>query len=85
MATLHFVNGTEKKVSPKNGSDLELEELYELIGCKMVEIIHLGEGEILVVDEEGAINGSEYNGLVSWALGAPIFGKALQCLESEVK
>lgn len=85
MATLYKVDRTEQEVSPKNGTDFQLDELYELIGCKLVEIIHLGEGYILVVDEEGAINGSELNVDVSYALGSQIFGNALYCKESEVR
>lgn len=85
MAILYSVNRTEKEVFPKNGSDFQLDELYEIIGCELVQIISLGLGYILVVDEEGAINGSELNNDVSWALGYPIYGNALQCKESEVK
>ena len=32
-----------------------LQELYELIGCDLVELIQLDRGIIMVVDEEGKL------------------------------
>lgn len=87
MASLITVNMDLKHIKPKNGTDFTLDELRNLIGCNLIEIIHIGEGTntIMVVDEEGAINGSVLNKLVSSVYGHPIFGNVVVCKESEVK
>lgn len=43
----------EVEVQPKNGKTFELEEMYKMLGCDMIEIVDLKNGEILIIDEEG--------------------------------
>ena len=53
MATLLKTDGTKVQVSPKN-KRFTLKELYELIGCDMIERVGPSKkGESLIVDEEG--------------------------------
>lgn len=57
----------------------QLDQLYELIGCRTIEIVRLPGDAALIVDEEGAINGSMMNRIASLLYGHPIFGTALLC------
>lgn len=61
MATLYKVDGTSTEVTPKNGRDFKLEELYTLVGCEMVEAVHLDDGRVLWIDEEGKYSGPDGN------------------------
>lgn len=47
------VDGVVDDISPKNGSDFSLEELYSLIGQDIVEHVYLPNDKLLIVDEEG--------------------------------
>lgn len=41
---------------PKNKKDFKLKELYALLGCNYIEVVHIGNtGMIMVIDEEGAL------------------------------
>lgn len=44
-----------QQVKPKNGSAFTLQEMYKLIGTDIIEIVSLGDGTILVIDEEGKL------------------------------
>lgn len=52
-AVLIKTDGSKTDITPKNGSDFSLEELYELIGCEMVEVVYLTDSGIMIIDEEG--------------------------------
>ena len=52
MATLFKVGEKPKTIEPKNGSDFQLEEVWDLIGG-YVQVIGLRGGSIMIVDEEG--------------------------------
>lgn len=54
-AVLLKVDGTKKFMMPKNGTDFQLDELYELLECDMIERITLDEGLIMIIDEEGKL------------------------------
>lgn len=53
-------DGERIEVSPKNGSDFSLEELQGYVGG-YIEIVHLGRGEIMVVNEEGKLHNTPTN------------------------
>ena len=42
-----------RQVEPKNGTDFQLAELYELLGCETIEIRQVTPECIMVLDEEG--------------------------------
>lgn len=58
MATLIKVDGTKKTVTPRNKKNgFTLDEIYELLGCSMIEHISVlnGKEEHMIVDEEGKL------------------------------
>ena len=90
MAKLIKTDGSVTDVAPKNGKDFKLDELRELIGCEYIEIVRvpLTHGKILIVDEEGKLNGKEFNERATVIYGNIldyIVGDALMCDRGEVK
>lgn len=83
-------NGSVVKVEPKNGSDFKLDELKEVVNG-YIEIITLNDGNYMVVNEEGKINGLEYNPIATGILcgargfGDFVVGNVLVCKTSEIK
>lgn len=54
MAKLYKCDGTVKDVEPKNKKDgFGLQELYDLIGCDLVECVNFSVEEIAICDKEG--------------------------------
>ena len=47
------VSRTVTEINLKKNPNRTLEELYEIIGCDLVELVELDRGIIMVVDEEG--------------------------------
>ena len=47
------VSRTVTEVDLKKNPNRTFEELYEIIGCDLVELVELDRGIIMVVDEEG--------------------------------
>ena len=39
MAKLFRTDGTAMDITPKNGTDFQLDELYEALDCELVEVI----------------------------------------------
>ena len=60
-ATFYATEGEIIKVSPRNGKDFKLEELYTLLGCDYIEVLRLDDKNIVVIDEEGKLNGRPVN------------------------
>lgn len=50
------IEGEIKEIEPKNGSDFQLEEVYELLNIELVECVYIpnNNNKIMLVDEEGA-------------------------------
>lgn len=94
MATL-LREHTASRVTPDNGTDFSLDELYRHIGCSTVEVLYLPDGRTLWFDEEGKIGPDgpkPRNGAATRlartagiADGDYIAGTALLCAEGEVK
>lgn len=52
-ATLYRADGTQENIQPENGTDFKLQQLYPLLGCRMVEVVSTGDPSmILITDEE---------------------------------
>ena len=92
MAKLLTTAGETKEVQPASAKrGFTLKELYSLIGCDLVEVVGPNKnGEIMICDEEGKINGSERNQLATdwyWENYGPwdIMGNAVICKNSEFK
>lgn len=78
-------------VTPKNGTDFSLEELRGFVGGH-IEIVPITHNQIMVVNEEGKLNGLPVNALATNAifLARPAFcdvivGDALICDSEMVK
>ena len=55
-AILIPVEGEEQELTPKDGKYFSLEEMQKIVGG-YIEIVGLGEGLVLVCNEEGKIDG----------------------------
>lgn len=92
-AKLFKVDGTVVDVQPKNGTDFQLQEMYDLIGTDIIEIVHLYNGMLMVIDEEGKLrNDPQVNPIAThlWMKDKPhswdyIVGNALVCDPKMVK
>ncbi len=55
MALLITVNEKVKEVFPENGKYFTLEELYDLLNCRVIDILPLADGRLMVIDDEGKL------------------------------
>ena len=62
-ALLIRANGEATFITPKNGKDFKLDELYKHIGCDCIEIVYpmSGENNIIILDEEGKLKNKRIN------------------------
>jgi hypothetical protein len=62
-ALLIKTTGESSFVTPKNGTDFTLKELYQLLVCDMVEVVYpLYDSDcIFIIDEEGKLTGKDIN------------------------
>lgn len=86
-ARLLNVDGTDTVIEPKNGSSFGLKELYELIGCDMVQMVVLQpSGKLMLMDEEGKLKANaELNVKASTLWGDAVVGKVVICEKSMFK
>lgn len=87
MATIIYSNGTETEVSPANGTDFKLEELQKIVGG-YIEVLNLNDGRIMVVNEEGKIQGLDLNVIATYIYGRHtdcVVGNVLVCKSDEVR
>ena len=54
MATLLKVDGIRTEITPKNGTDFQLEELQKYVGG-YIEVVRLNDGRVMIVNEEGKL------------------------------
>jgi hypothetical protein len=59
-AQLIKANGEVTEITPKNNTDFSLEELQEYVGG-WIEFVPMPNGIILVVNEEGKLDGLPHN------------------------
>lgn len=84
MAKWIKTNGETIDVQPKNGTDYSLEELQGFVGG-YIEIIGHGKDGLMVVNEEGKLDGLPLNTTASLMAGQTIVGNVLVCESGEVK
>lgn len=90
MATVIKTDGTKTNVRPENGKTFGLEEMQDIVGG-YIEIVSMGDGNVMVMNEEGKYL-CEPNPAASekmLALGAifpfdEIYGDVLVCRSEEV-
>lgn len=54
-AKLICVDGTQRQVKPLNGAYFTFEELYPLIEADMIQMLPLGGGMMMLMDEDGKV------------------------------
>ena len=90
MAKLIKAAGAISEVEPQNSQFFELEELQKLVGG-FIEIIDLGNDELMVVNEEGKLNDLPYNFCATQMYQRStraldyIAGDALVCLSNQIR
>ena len=82
-------------VSPANGRSFKLAELYQLLDCRLVDVIRLSPELILIIDDEGKFRNPAYLNLVAtylWYHHQPaarghdsIVGRAILCHDKQFK
>lgn len=71
--TLMCADGTTREVRPLNGVNYKLQELYDLLGCRMVEVVYTPiQDLILICDEEGLVFDAKDNAQASNLVGHSI-------------
>ena len=93
-AKLFKVSGEIEEVEPKNNRDFKIDELQGFVEG-YIEIVHLPGNQLMVVNEEGAVNGLKGNlratlqaqscGVLGQFACGTVFGNALICDSSQVK
>lgn len=84
MARWIKATGEDEIVNPKNGNDFKLKELQGYVDG-LIEIVYLSNELIMVVNEEGLIDGYPLNPLASEIAGRLIAGDVLICKNEEVR
>jgi hypothetical protein len=90
-ALLIKATGEARFITPKNGTYFTLKELYQLLGCDMVEVVYpVYESDcIFIIDEEGKLTGKDVNyaATIMWG-GHPsdvLVGDVIFCHTSMLK
>lgn len=88
------VDGTQGSIKPNNGTDFSLEEMKEIVGG-WIEVVyfHDGTNRIMVLNEEGKLEGLPYNHQATIiaqqgraiGLNDEIVGNVLLCHRNQVK
>lgn len=82
-AYLLSANGDIREITPENGTDFKLAELYAAIGCDTVEVIDLQFGKmkpsdpIMIGDEEARFGDPTVNQMASKIYQEAIYGTQL--------
>lgn len=59
-ANIIMTNGVTIGIKPKNGTDFSLEELQTIVDGH-IEVLRLTDEQIMIVNEEGKLNGLSFN------------------------
>lgn len=91
MGTIIKTNGEKINVEPKNGKHYSLKEMQKIVGG-FIEIMYLKDSRIMIVNEEGKVNGLDFNDAATAVLieSYPysidfVVGDVLVCYEDEVE
>ena len=88
MAQIIYTDGLTKAVTPKNGTDFQLDELKAIVGG-YIEIVETIDGRLLVLDEEGKLKDKPINmkatRLYKQGMFDFIVGDVLVCETDEIK
>lgn len=90
MAQILKTDDSRIDIKPKNGSDFSFEELNKIVDG-YIEIVHLHDGNIMVIDEEGKnkMKPINKNATIVYQMGRRttdvIVGDALICNSKQVR
>lgn len=80
-------NGQIISIEPENGTDYTLKELQEIVGG-YIQIIYLKRNQVMVINEEGKLDGLEYNDnateILEEVMDDFIVGNALICDRNKI-
>lgn len=89
MAQLLRVDQIAVDMTPANGTDFTLAELYRFIGTDTIQIVWTTDGRLMVLDEHGKLKDRPINVAATrlYVHGAddPIVGDVVVCQRSEVR
>lgn len=78
-----------REVAPKNGKNFHLAQLYTLLSCTTIDILHLADGRIMVLDDEGKLTGKPRNEratrLVGFASPGQVVAELLRLREEGIE
>lgn len=87
MATIYKAHGEViDNYQPRNGSDFQLDELQAVVSG-YIEVVYLQDGRLMVVNEEGKLNGLAINWNATLLVGGRdiIVGDVLVCNRNQIK
>jgi len=88
-AVLIMPNGMEKEVKPKNGTHFQLDEMYAMLDCEIVQFLNTQDDRLMICDEMGKLRGLEVNtkatDLYEFGIYDPIVGAVLICKHDLIK
>lgn len=90
-ALLIKATGESSSITPKNGTDFTLKELYKLIGCDTIEVVYpLYDSDLIfIIDEEGKLKGKDINyaATIMWGSAGydALVGDVIVCHTSMLK
>ncbi len=87
MAEIIYANGRMEQVAPANGSDFSLEEMQRIVGG-YIEVLNLNDGRLMVVNEEGKLEGLDLNITATYLYGRHsdcVVGNVLVCDSKQIK
>lgn len=83
MAQIIKTTGEIIETEPSNGTDFSLTELQAVVGG-FIEVVHLPDGRLMVVNDEGKLNGLPVNPKASELYPDIIVGDVLVCEHYEI-
>lgn len=83
MAQIIKTTGKIIETEPSNGTDFSLTELQAVVGG-FIEVVHLPDGRLMVVNDEGKLNGLPVNPKASELYPDIIVGDVLVCEHYEI-
>lgn len=83
MAKLLYADGRIKTVKPKDGKKFSLKELQQYVEG-YIEIVHTPDGELLICNEEGRLQGLRPNLNATNAVQQLIVGNAVLCNPDQI-
>lgn len=83
MATLYVPNAAPLPLEPNNGRKFSLAELQSLVGG-YVELVTVGHGNILLVDEDGLAKQLPINLAATDIAQKTIVGRAVFCKRNQI-